>query len=95
MAGIFHPFTAVKNLYVCKEFAQCIALALQELVGERRIHVLPTLESLFFEELQPSGPVEKGIGMLVAARQLLGHPLAVSRWFRQQRDSSCVNISVI
>ena len=76
---LFHPFTAVKNLYVCKEFAQCITLAL----GERRTGALPTLECLFLEEeFQPSEPVQEAIGMLVAARQLLGHPLTVSRWDR-------------
>jgi hypothetical protein len=32
---IFHPFTAAKNLYIIKEFAERIAPALQELVGER------------------------------------------------------------
>ena len=79
---IFHPFTAVKNLYVSKEFAQCIAPALQELVGERVTEVLPALESLFLEELQPSGPVQEAIGQFVAARQLLGHPVAVSHWNR-------------
>ena len=77
---IFHPFTAVKNLYVSKEFARCIAPALQELVGERVTDVLPALESLFLEELQPSGPVQEAIGQFVAARQLLGHPVAVSHW---------------
>jgi hypothetical protein len=32
------------------------------------------------EELKPSGPVQEAIGQFVAARQLLGHPVAVSRW---------------
>ena len=80
---IFYPFTTVKNLYVCKEFAQCISLALQELVGERRINVFPSLECLVLEEFWPSGPVQEGIGKLVAARQLLGNPLAVSHQYAQ------------
>ena len=50
---IFRPLTAVRNLYVCKEFAQCIAPALQELVRER---ALPALENLFLEAPHPSGP---------------------------------------
>ena len=76
---IFHPFTTVKSLYVCKEFAQCITLAL----GERRMGALPTLGCLFLEEeFPPSEPVQEAIGTLVAARQLLGHPLAVSPWYR-------------
>jgi hypothetical protein len=77
---IFRPFTAVTNLFVCKEFAHCIAPALQELVRERVVVVLPALENLFLEELQPSGPVQEAIGQFVAARRLLGHPVAVSNW---------------
>jgi hypothetical protein len=76
---VFQPLTAVKNLYVVKDFAQPISLALQELVGERVTEVLPALESLSVEELQPTGPVQKAFGQFVAARQLLGHPVAVSQ----------------
>jgi hypothetical protein len=79
---IFYPFFAVKNLYVSKEFARCIAFSLQELVGERAADVFPALETLFLEELRPSGPVKEAIGQFVAARQLLGHPVAVSDWNR-------------
>ena len=79
---IFYPFTAVKNLYVCEKFAQCIAFALQELVVERVTEVFPALETLFLEELQPSGPVQEAIGKFVTARELLGHPVAVSQWNR-------------
>jgi hypothetical protein len=75
--GIFHPFISVKNLYLYKAIAQCIAPALQDLVGEKVTNVLPALESIFLEELRP---VEEAIGQFVAARQLLGHPVAVSRW---------------
>jgi hypothetical protein len=79
---IFHPFTAVKNLYVSKEFAQCIAAALQELVGGRVTDVLPALEGLFLERLQPSGPIQEAIGKFVAVRQVTGHPITVSPWKR-------------
>ena len=78
----FHPFTGVKNLYVCKEYAQCIAPALQEIVGERATDVLPALEGFFLEDLPQSGPVQEAIGQFVAARRLLGHPVAVSDWNR-------------
>ena len=77
---ILDPFTAVTGLYVCKEFAQCITPALQGLVGERVMDVLPALGSLFLEALQPSGPVQEAIGQFVAARRLLGHPVAVIDW---------------
>jgi hypothetical protein len=78
----FYPFTGVKNLYVCKQLAQCIALALQELAGDNVTDLLPALESLFLEGLQPSGSVQEAIGEFVAARQLSGHPVAVSDWNR-------------
>ena len=79
---ILQPFTSVKNLYVSNNFAQCFAQTLQELAGERRTDVLPALESLFVEELQPSGPVQKSIGKFSAARQSLGQPVTVSQWNR-------------
>jgi hypothetical protein len=81
---IFRLFSAAKILYVCKEFAECnaFAWALQELVGERGINTLPALESLSLEELQPSEPVQEAIELFVAARQLLGHPVAISQWNR-------------
>jgi len=77
---LLHPFTAVKSLYVSKEFAPGIMAALQELVRERTTEVLPTLRNLFLEGLRRSGPVQKSIRLFVAARQLYGHPIAVSLW---------------
>jgi hypothetical protein len=80
---MFHPFTTLKNLYVIKEFAEAIAPALQELVEEERVtDMLPALESLFLEVIQPSGPIQEAIGDFVAARQLAGHPITVSLWER-------------
>jgi len=80
------PFMAVKNLYLSKEFAPRIAPALQELVGGRMTEVLPTLENIFLEELQPSGPLQEGIRQFVAARQVSSHPIAVSRWENSKED---------
>ena len=53
------PFTAVKNLYLSKEFSPSIAAALQELVGDRIIEVLPSLQNIFVEGLKPSGPFQE------------------------------------
>ena len=78
---ILLSFTSVKNLYASQKFAQCLAHTLQEL-AEDRMTVLPILESLFVEDLQQSGPIQKTIGQFVAARQLLGYPVAVSQWDR-------------
>jgi F-box-like len=80
---VFYPFTALKNLYVCNGFGQCIAFALQELVVERVTEVFPALETLFLREFQPSGPVQVAIGRFVTARKTLGHPVAVSHWNRR------------
>jgi hypothetical protein len=76
---VFQLFAAVKNLYLCKEFAKCNAFTwvLQELVGERVMNMLPALESLSLEE---TGTLEPTTGQFVVARQFLGRPVAVSQW---------------
>jgi hypothetical protein len=77
---LLHPFAAVKNLYVVEELVPRIAPALQELVGGRSTEILPTLENIFLEDFQPSGPLHEGIEKFVAARLLTSHPVAVSHW---------------
>ena len=77
---LLHPFAAVKNLYLCKKFMSRIAPALEELVGGRTTEVLSTLENIYLEGFQPSGPLHEGIEKFVAARRLTSHPVAVSRW---------------
>jgi hypothetical protein len=79
---VLHSFSAVKNLYLSRELAPCVVPALQDLVGSRTTEVFPTLENIFLEELQESGPVQEGIGKFVAARQVASHPITVSRWDR-------------
>ena len=81
---VLRPFTAVKYLYLSHEFTSRIAPALQELAGE----VLPSLQTLFLEDLHPSRPasVQGAIGKFVAARQLAGHPIAVSHWDGKQDE---------
>ena len=77
-----HPFATMKNLYLSEAIAPHIVPALQELVAGRVTEVLPNLQNIFVEKLQPSGPVQDGIGKFIAARQLAGHPITVSRWDR-------------
>ena len=79
---LFHPFTAVKALYVSSEFTSRIAPALNELVGERVTEVLPALQTLFLEEPFESEPVQETMCPFATARQLAGHPIAFSRWER-------------
>jgi hypothetical protein len=83
---LLHPFTSVKNLYLCKKSAPRIIPAMQELVGGRTTEVLPNLKNISLEELESSGPVQEGIGLFVAARQVTNHPIAVSRWDNSVRD---------
>jgi F-box-like len=73
---LLRPFAAVKNLYLSKEFAPGIAVALKELVGIAE--VLPKLQNIFVEGLQPSGPLQENIGQFVAERRLSDHPIAIS-----------------
>jgi hypothetical protein len=77
---LLHPFIAVKNLYLSKEFAPHVATSLQELVRGRMTELLPALQNFF---LEGSEPVHEGIRQFVAARQLSGNSIGVSRWERQ------------
>ena len=79
---LLRPFISVKCLYLSREFTPRIAPTLQELVRERVTEVLPALQTLFLEEPLPSGPVKEAFRQFVAARQLAGHLIAVSRWER-------------
>jgi len=71
------PFPAVKDLYLSEDFAPGIAAALQEVVGTE---VLPSLQNIFVRDLGPWGPFQKNIGQFVTARELSGHPIAISVW---------------
>ena len=77
---VLHPFTVVKDFYISSTFIPRIAPALQELVRERVIEVLPALDTLFLGEPLPSESVLESIWKFVAARELAGHPLSVFRW---------------
>ena len=79
---LLHPFPAVKNLYLSKEIASCIAPALQELIGGTATEVLPILQNIFLE----LWPVPGGIEQFIAARQLSGRPIAVSTIPLWERD---------
>jgi hypothetical protein len=77
---LLHLFTSVRNLYLSEQVGQRIVPALQELVGGRTTEVLPTMQNIFLEGLQPSGSIQEGIGQFVARRQVASHRIAVSRW---------------
>jgi hypothetical protein len=77
---LLRPFTAVKNLYLSKEFAPGIATALQNLDGGRITEVLPSLQNIFVNGLESSGPFQEKIGKFVAARHLSNHTITISNW---------------
>ena len=85
---VLHPFITVKCLYISLEFVPEIMPALRELTGERVTEVLPALQTLFLEDPDTSGPVQEAIGQFVAARQLAGHPIAISEWERERETYS-------
>jgi hypothetical protein len=77
---IFRLCASVKNLYLSERFVPHIAPVLQELVVVGTTEVLPTLQNIFLEGLQPSGLIQRGIEKFVASRQLSGHPTSISVW---------------
>jgi len=84
---LLRPFTTVNALYLSRDITSRIAPALQELVGERVTEVLPALQSLFLEELRPSGLVREAIDKFVAARQHSNRPtIVVSHWDREMDE---------
>jgi hypothetical protein len=74
------PFTAVKKLCLPKKYAPGVAAALKELIGSRITEVLPSLQSISVEGLESTGRLQKDFGQFAAARQLSGHPVAISAW---------------
>ena len=64
---LLHPFTGLKDLHLDKGVVPHYTLALRELTGERVTDVLPALQNLFIEELEPSGPMQEALGQFTAA----------------------------
>jgi hypothetical protein len=85
---LLRPFTAVKDLYLSKEFAPCIAPCLQELVGGRTTEVLPALQSIFLDKTHRSGPFEDVFEKLITAEQLSNRRVAISRWKSRETVSN-------
>jgi hypothetical protein len=77
---LLRPYTAVKNLYLSDELGQGIMRALKGSIGGGMTVVLPTLQTVFLDALQVSGPVRENIGQFVDARQISGYPCAISLW---------------
>ena len=71
---LLHPFIAVKDLYLSEELAPLVSLALRESVGAA--DVLPALQNIFFEGLEPSSFFQAVIGPFIAARESSKRPVA-------------------
>ena len=80
-------FVTVEMLYLSEGPALCVALALKGLTQNDVTRVLPALQTLFVESLQPSGPVQLAIGEFVAGRESAGHPIDVRCWERESGPS--------
>jgi hypothetical protein len=77
---LLRPFIALKNLYLFKEFVPRIASALEDLEEGSITELLPSLQNIFVQRLQPSGHFQDGIRQFIAARRRIGHPITVSTW---------------
>jgi hypothetical protein len=80
---LLHPFATVKDLYLSKEVALHVASVLQELSEERVTEVLPALQDIFIDDLQPSGLVQEVFQKFITTRgrQVSGHPVAIHSWY--------------
>ena len=72
------PFTSLKDLYLTDEIARRVCNSLQELSGEMATEVLPALRNLFVAGSQSFEHIQEAIRPFIAARQLSGHPVAIS-----------------
>ncbi|KAH9970668.1 hypothetical protein BJV74DRAFT_256993 [Russula compacta] len=77
---LFRPFTSVRYLSLSEEIVPLVGPALQQLAEESVTDVLPVLQKLRLQGLEPSEPIPKDIGQFVAARRLLNHPITVESW---------------
>jgi hypothetical protein len=81
---LFHSFAAVESLRIPRELGSRIAPVLHELAQPSAAEVLPALNGLIFEELEPSSesgsPLQGAIERFIAARGCPGHPIDVRRW---------------
>jgi hypothetical protein len=77
---LFQSFTAVRSLHVSEDHIQFIALALQQLIGERAPEVLPNLRDIFMEGSETPGTVQEAMQPFLTARRLSGQPVAFHHW---------------
>jgi hypothetical protein len=82
---LIQPFTAVNTLHLSSKTVRRIGPALQELVGERVMDVLPGLRKILIYEPCPSSADQRPIKRFVAARQIAGKHIIFSDWYSYTR----------
>jgi len=81
---LFRLFVAAQSLHVSKGLVSPVAGALQDLTGKMATEVLPVLQTLSLEGLEPSGPIHEAMKSFATARQLSHQPVVIQRWERQE-----------
>jgi len=81
---LFRLFVAAQSLHVSEGLVSPVAGALQDLTGQMATEVLPVLQTLSLEGLEPSGPVHEAIKSFATARQISHQPVVIQRWERQE-----------
>jgi hypothetical protein len=79
---LFRLFVAAQSLHISAKLVSPVSRALQDLTGEMATEVLPMLQTLFLEGLEPSGPVHEAIRSFATARQLHHRPVVIQQWNR-------------
>ena len=79
---LLRRFANVKDLYIAEPLGLLVMSALAAPAGNGRT-VLPALQNIFLEGLQPSGSLRDVVDQLIATRQLLGHSIYVHNWNRR------------
>jgi hypothetical protein len=77
---LFRLLVAVQSLYVHEGLVSLIARALQDLTVQVATEVLPALQTLALQGLEPSGPVYEALMSFATARELSHHPVVIERW---------------
>ena len=91
---LLYPFINVKNLYLDEDVGLHAAIALQGLVGESLMQMLPALQSLFIKGLQPSGPTWDAAESFVVARHRFGCPITIHSWGEDSEMEYSSHVSV-
>ena len=80
---LFRRFGVVRSLYVSVTLEPLVAAALGELMGERTMEVLPALESISLDGIEPSGSARDAMISFISARQLSDRPVVVQHQKRR------------